>query len=490
MKKRKNLSAKNFITFSVLLLIALVLALVFSATSLFFRNRQTDSLLDETESRTERIADNLSFYQMDLNTETTTISADIDETASFMKGRIMVISSGYRILKDTYVLKQNDYIVSRDVMQVMSGESREVRRIRGAFAEVILPVSAGGKIIGTIVSTASVSDVLAGCAELQQQMLILMAGIFLICCGVVPLISHISMQGVSKVNEELYHVAQGNLQDKIQEKGFRETRYLAQNYNKVLEKLSTVDQTRQEFVSNVSHELKTPITSMKVLAESLTENENATTADYREFMTDIVEEIDRETKIIDDLLTLVRTDSRRMQLDFEEASVNETLRGVVKTVEPLAKKRNIDLTFDTYKDVTAEIDRVKLSLAISNIVENAVKYNVDHGWIKVSLNADHRFFYIKVADSGVGIPEDAKDKIFERFYRVDKARSRDTGGTGLGLSITRSIINAHRGSINVYSEPGKGTTFSIRIPLKQGQTQEESQRQKQKEKKTGGSSRK
>ena len=123
------------------------------------------------------------------------------------------------------------------------------------------------------------------------------------------------------------------------------------------------------------------------------------------------------------------------------------------------------MSYECYREVEADVDSVKLSLAISNLIENAVKYNVENGWIKCSLNTDHKFFYIKVADSGVGIPDDAKDKVFDRFYRVDKARSRDTGGTGLGLSITRSIINAHKGTIKLYSESGKGTTFTVKIPL-------------------------
>jgi signal transduction histidine kinase len=113
----------------------------------------------------------------------------------------------------------------------------------------------------------------------------------------------------------------------------------------------------------------------------------------------------------------------------------------------------------------AEVDEVKLSLAINNLIENAVKYNYDNGWVRVSLNADHKFFYIKVADSGVGIPEDEQDNVFERFYRVDKARSRETGGTGLGLSITRNAILMHRGAIKIYSKEKEGTTFTVRIPL-------------------------
>ena len=132
---------------------------------------------------------------------------------------------------------------------------------------------------------------------------------------------------------------------------------------------------------------------------------------------------------------------------------------------PIASKRNIELVLESYRPVTAECDEVKLTLALSNLVENAIKYNVAGGWVQVTLDADHKFFYVTVDDSGIGIPEEYQDKIFERFYRVDKARSRETGGTGLGLSITKNIIQMHHGAIKVASKEDEGTTFSVRIPL-------------------------
>ena len=112
------------------------------------------------------------------------------------------------------------------------------------------------------------------------------------------------------------------------------------------------------------------------------------------------------------------------------------------------------------------MDKVKLNLAVTNLVENAIKYNIDSGWVRVTLDADHKYFYVKVADSGIGIPEDSVDHIFERFFRVDKARSRETGGTGLGLAITKNIILMHDGAIKVFSKEDEGSTFVVRIPLK------------------------
>ena len=118
-----------------------------------------------------------------------------------------------------------------------------------------------------------------------------------------------------------------------------------------------------------------------------------------------------------------------------------------------------------FREVTADVDEVKLSLALNNLVENAIKYNVEGGWVRVTNDADHKFFYVKVADSGIGISEEFQEHIFERFYRVDKARSRETGGTGLGLAITKNIILMHQGAIRLTSKEGEGTTFTVRIPL-------------------------
>ena len=138
---------------------------------------------------------------------------------------------------------------------------------------------------------------------------------------------------------------------------------------------------------------------------------------------------------------------------------------ILKRLRPIAAKNNIELVYESFRPVTAEVDEVKLTLAISNLVENAIKYNHENGWVHVSLNADHRYFYIEVADSGIGIPEESKEHIFERFYRVDKSHSREIGGTGLGLSIARSVVVMHRGAIKVFSQVGEGTTFTVRIPI-------------------------
>jgi signal transduction histidine kinase len=175
--------------------------------------------------------------------------------------------------------------------------------------------------------------------------------------------------------------------------------------------------------------------------------------------------VERANSTIEDLLTLVKMDKSAGGMVITNENINEFIEQILKQLRPIAAKRNIELVYENFRMVNAEIDKVKLNMAFSNLIENSIKYNYDDGWVRVSLNADHKFFYVKVEDSGVGIPEDVQDIIFERFYRVDKARSRDTGGSGLGLAIARNAVLMHRGAIRVYSKEKEGTVFTVRIPL-------------------------
>ena len=171
------------------------------------------------------------------------------------------------------------------------------------------------------------------------------------------------------------------------------------------------------------------------------------------------------TNIINDLLSLVKMDKTEGSMDISAVDINELLETTLKRLRPIARKRDIEVVLESLRPVTAEVDEVKMSQIFTNLVENAIKYNKEHGWVKVLLDADHQFFTVEVSDSGIGIPEQDYEHIYERFYRVDKSHSREIGGTGLGLAITRNAILLHRGSIKVSSVEGQGTTFTVKIPL-------------------------
>lgn len=273
------------------------------------------------------------------------------------------------------------------------------------------------------------------------------------------------MKPFQKVTRSIEDITDGYLDESISVPDYLETELITDAFNKMLTRVRTLDDSRQEFVSNVSHELKTPLASMKVLADSLNGQEGVPVELYQEFMQDITSEIDRENQIITDLLSLVKMDKKVADLNITQVNINELLEQLLKRLHPIAAQKNVELILDSFRPVNAEVDATKLSLALSNLIENGIKYNNENGWVRVSLNADHKYFYVTVADSGIGIPEESIAHIFERFYRVDKSHSREIGGTGLGLAIARSAIVMHRGAIRVYSKENEGTTFSVRIPL-------------------------
>ena len=464
---KKHISIRSYILITILIMILLALASVFGVSYYVVKERIEEGRIEEIKNELDTLSERFAEKGIESAISDKNLSMRVEDFAGIVSGRIMVISRDYQIVVDTSGESTGTLIINKNVMSVMTAEKNELIYKDSDTNNILVPIRQNGEVSGIIMASTSMGKILESIKDDFTFVAFWCGIVFCICMILSISISKSALRDLDDINEQMAHTTQGNLQNGLPEQRFAETQLLAENYNEILSKLATIDQTRSEFVSNVSHELKTPITSMKVLAESITQNEGATTEDYKEFMIDIVDEIDRETKIINDLLTLVKTDSQGGEMNFEEKNINEMMETIVKTVTPLAKQRNIDLSYESYREVKADVDSVKLSLAISNLIENAVKYNIDNGWIRCSLNEDHRYFYIKVADSGVGIPEDAKDKVFERFYRVDKARSRDTGGTGLGLAITRSIINAHKGTIKLYSETGKGTTFTVRIPMKQ-----------------------
>ncbi|EKC46613.1 integral membrane sensor signal transduction histidine kinase, partial [human gut metagenome] len=172
-----------------------------------------------------------------------------------------------------------------------------------------------------------------------------------------------------------------------------------------------------------SHELKTPITSMKVLADSLLGQQGLPEELYQEFLHDISKEIDRENDIITDLLALVRMEKSESEINISSVNINEILEAVLKRLKPIAESKNIELIFESFRPVIADVDELKFASVATNLVENAIKYNNTDGTVTASLNSDHQYFYLKVTDTGIGISEENQDRVFERFFRVDKARS-------------------------------------------------------------------
>lgn len=402
------------------------------------------------------------------------IDTELSLLSDIFSGRILIVNSGFKIVEDTFAISDGKTLISDEVIRCFQGENTSRYDSLKHYFVLAIPIPefeqetgtiTTGKTAGVMIVTASAESMYSLEESLKDKASLYEMMIFVIVLIVTILSVHLIMKPFGTLIASIRRAGDGNLDEDVNEEAYRETKQISGTINKTLEKLKAVDQSRQEFVSNVSHELKTPITSIRVLADSLMGMEDAPKELYQEFMHDISDEIDRESKIIDDLLTLVRMDKASSELSCTQVQINGLIEMVLKRLRPIARKRNIELIFESKRDVTADIDEVKFSLAINNLVENAVKYNKEDGWVRVTLDADHKFFYLKVADSGIGIPAEFKERVFERFYRVDKARSRETGGTGLGLAITRSVVLMHHGAIRVDSVEGEGSTFMVRIPL-------------------------
>ena len=395
------------------------------------------------------------------------LEAELEQMSGIYNGRIMLINSQYQITEDTYDLDTGKIIVSEDVMQCFEGEGTKIYDRDNQYIEVTSPVFVPGseQVSGVLLASVSADSVLDGLSVLGGTAWVAVGVTALLVAALAVILGSVMVRPFARITSSIEAVSEGYDTNYLHENAYTETSLLSEAFNKMLGRLKILDDSRQEFVANVSHELKTPITSMKVLADSLLVQEDAPVELYREFMADLSEEIEREDKIINDLLSLVKMDKTASTLDVKQTNINELVEKILKRLQPIAAAANIEVVFESFRPVNAEVDEVKLSLAITNLVENAVKYNVEGGWVHVSLNADHKFFYIEVADSGIGIPAEAQEHIFERFYRVDKSHSREIGGTGLGLAIARNAVVLHRGAVKVYSQVGEGTTFTVRIPL-------------------------
>ena len=471
-KKGKYFRSMSFRLFCVFILIGMIPALIFDISFFYdYGERMVQRRMSEVQNQCNILGRQLTDGNYMSDQSSVTLNSAIVQLANFYGGRIIIVNGELKIIKDTYALIEKKTLVSEAVIKCFRGENRKIYDREGEFIELTVPItqtradSDTKEIVGVVVVSVPTSDLKEEQQLFAGKSRILMMVLIVIVVAAAAVCAEIFVRPFKKILHSFDKVSEGYLTENVNISGYSEIEQISESFNKMLGRMRTLDESRQEFVSNVSHELKTPITSMKVLADSLLAQEDVPNELYREFMVDIADEIDRENKIITDLLSLVKLDKTSADMNISVVNINDLLELILKRLRPIAAKRNIELLLESFRSVTAEVDEVKLTLAVSNLIENAIKYNKDDGWVKVSLNADHKFFYVKVADSGIGIPEDAKDRIFERFYRVDKARSRETGGTGLGLAITRNVILMHNGAIKLYSKENEGTTFTVRIPL-------------------------
>ena len=391
---------------------------------------------------------------------------EIDRAAGIYNCRILVIDRSFRVIRDTLGLDEGKIVVSESAISCFNGTAFHEISEEGLL-RIAIPVNGSetGSVIGCVFIRADLGSLQAITASMRTRYW-LVGVISGVAVGLAAFVlSTVFSSPLRRLIRQIGAKDKKETGTAFSMKGYSETDRIASMLNEIDKNARTEEDDRRQFVSNVSHELKTPIAAIRVLTDSLLEQEDVPNEVYRDFIQDISYEVERESAIIEDLLSMVRLENSSSMLNAERTDMNEFLETLLKRLNPLAVKAGVELIFESFRQVSAEIDQVKLSQALSNIIENGIKYNSPGGFVRVTLNADHRFAYITIADNGIGIPEEAQKHIFERFFRAEQSRSREFGGTGLGLSISQGIVFLHNGDIKFESEEGEGTTFTIRIPL-------------------------
>ena len=334
----------------------------------------------------------------------------------------------------------------------------------GAFASAAAsPIMNRGHIMGTVF--AFEYDLQQGgfLLSLQKQLWMISLVVFLLSVSLTVVLTGTLTRRLRHIVNAMASVRQGEYSYRIDVSGKDEVSRLAGEFNSLMDRLQSNEEIRRRFVSDASHELKTPLASIKLLSESILQSGDMDEDTVREFVSDIGDEANRLARTTDKLLSLTRLDNRIVP-EREPIDVGKTAWAVLRVLKPLAKDREIKLLPDISKDCVVLAGADGIYAIIMNLVENAIKYNMPGGSVSLRIFSEPGFVRICVEDTGIGIPEDDLPNIFDRFYRVDKARSREMGGSGLGLSIVKSTVEDFGGEVSVRRLEPKGTGFDIQLP--------------------------
>lgn len=387
--------------------------------------------------------------------------------------RAMILDSQSRVYYDSYSEGSYEgklFIYSPVTEVLLSGkDSAGFYEEKGKWnIEAAVPIIRNAKTVGAVLVTTN-GDSIDGIVEHISQAILIFGAVlvlFVIIFGT-SMASVLTMP-VEKMTRFIKNMPKDKLQ-KCEVSSKDEIGELVIAFNELIDRVAELEEKRRAFVSDASHELKTPLSIIKLLSDSLIQTENPDPQFLREFLTDMNEEVERLTRIIQRLLDLTKMDQSHTNMNVEVVSIAALAGEVCEKLKPLAENKQINFIYTRPDDdLMMPIDRDSMTEAIYNIADNSIKYTENGGTVKLELLRDLGNILIRISDSGIGIPKEEIQKIFDRFYRVDKARARDTGGTGLGLSIAMDAVKLHGGYIEVSSEEEKGSTFTIVLPFESG----------------------
>ena len=401
------------------------------------------------------------------------LEATLQSAAADAEGRILLIDAEAKIQLDTLSLAEGTRTAVPEAITVLSGSAPHAFGIHPVDGEEYASLCAAAmmdddQLIGAVLLSTPVTELRMAIQTVEKQLMTVFI-VVAAAASIAALIFAVTLTApIKALNRTIRRMGKGDLSARVHVRASGELKALADSYNAMAEKIENFDQSRSQFVQNASHELKTPLATMKLLLENLIYQPDMP-ADLRaEFMQDMNHEIDRLSGIITDLLTLTQMDEKSAALRMDRVNLSALCEDTLHAHQVAADKAKLTLQGDIESEVFLQGDESKLSQVVYNLIDNAVKYTPAGGLVAVALTADSRKAVLTVRDNGIGIPEQDIAHIFDRFYRVDKARSRATGGTGLGLSIVRQMVQLHDGEITVTSAANEGSVFTVTLPIRKG----------------------
>ena len=388
--------------------------------------------------------------------------------------RILVTDSAGKVLYDTRETNDalGEYSFYTEIVQALLGNDMFSSSYQsGAFrSRAASPVLYQNQIIGAVYAYEYDTEQAALLEGLQSNLLRLSAGIAVVMLGLSGLLSRAMTRKIGRLLTAIRQVREGAYSHRAEVRGHDEIAQLAQEFNSLTDRLQTTENARRRFVSDASHELKTPLAAIRLLTDSILQTDNIDPETTREFVTDIGQEAERLSRITEDLLRLTRLDSGVLDPPAV-VDVLPVLEQVMRMMSLIAQEKGTELTYRSEGTCTVLSSRDEIHQIIYNLTDNAVKYSPSGSTVQVSLFREAGQVVLTVEDNGAGIPEEDLPRLFERFYRVDKARSRAAGGTGLGLAIVSDTVERRGGTVTAANRPSGGAVFTVRWPWREGGTQ-------------------
>lgn len=443
------------ITFVVLLFLNLYCSQI--SQDLFNKNKETSMI-----EKCQLAADEIAALEV---INGSTVAGAVEGMVSLKATRLIITDHTAKVLYDNLNPNPGYYALFPEILCAMEGNDVFFSQYNdGAIqSHAATPVVSYRTTLGCVYMMEYDTDQGSLIKSLQGNVLRITLILEIVMILFSLIFSRIYSRRIQQIMASMRIIQKGDYSHKVKLGGHDELSLLGDEFNDLTERLQTSEQKRSRFVSDASHELKTPLASIKLLTDSILQNDMDMET-VREFVGDIGNEADRLTRTTGKLLSLTKVDGQIVE-DCEIINMAPTVERVVRMLSGIARENNITIETDLTQDSPVLILEDDLYQIAFNLAENGIKYNVPGGKLSIRLLRQEDNAVLQVADTGSGIPEDALGHIFERFYRVDKARSRASGGSGLGLAIVRAIVQKNRGEITVETELGKGTVFTVSFPI-------------------------